>query len=299
MNLFQKNNGKLIPIKEKSFKLEKDLQTLIEDNLQELFNLKLIKSEFVIGEFRFDTLAYDESSNSFVIIEYKRDRNSSVIDQGLTYLHTMLTYKVECICEINERLNKSIKRDDIDWSQSRVIFIAASFTEFQKQVTNFKDIPIQLIEVNLFENNQIVINQIQGQKKENIKMLSSQNSTYRDVLNEVKVYTEEQHLSVANEKIKEVYNDFKNAILNLDDGIEIQAKKVYISFKKKTNICDIEIQKSCLKLYLNAKWGKLEDCKKIFQNVSDVGHWGNGDYRISLSDTKDLEYIMSVLKQLL
>ncbi len=299
MKLYKKEKNKIVAIEETSFKLEKELQNLIESNLQEFCNLILVKSEFVIGDFRFDTLAYDESSNSFVIIEYKRDKNTSVIDQGLTYLHTMLKYKAECICEINERLNKSYKRDDIDWSQSRIIFIAKSFTEFQKQATNFKDLPIELLEVKPYTNGLIAINSLQNQKKESAKFLTNKNNTYRDVMNEVKIYTEEQHLLKVPDIIKELYSDFKNAILNLDDEIEIQAKKVYVSFKKKTNICDIELHKTCLKIYINAKWGTLDDSKKLFQNVSKIGHWGNGDYRANVETTKDLEYIMSVLKQLL
>ena len=42
---------------------------------------ELIKSEFALNNLRIDTLAYDNENSSFVIIEYKRDRNFSVIDQ--------------------------------------------------------------------------------------------------------------------------------------------------------------------------------------------------------------------------
>ena len=70
---------KLEVIKEKPFKLEKEIQSLTEDNLQSIFNLKFVKSEFAINKFRIDTLAFDTESKSFVIIEYKRDKNFSVI----------------------------------------------------------------------------------------------------------------------------------------------------------------------------------------------------------------------------
>jgi predicted transport protein len=32
---------------------------------------------------------------------------------------------------------------------------------------------------------------------------------------------------------------------------------------------------------------------------SDIGHWGNGDYKIHVSDDVNLEYIMSLIKQVL
>lgn len=57
-----------------------------------------------------------------MIIEYKRERNDGVVDQGLSYLNLMLEYKGDFIVEYNESCNKSLKRTDIDWSQSKVLF---------------------------------------------------------------------------------------------------------------------------------------------------------------------------------
>lgn len=44
-----------------------------------------MQSEFIIKNSRIDTLAFDEESKAFVIIEYKRERNEGVVDQGLIY----------------------------------------------------------------------------------------------------------------------------------------------------------------------------------------------------------------------
>ena len=96
-----------------------------------------------------------------------------------------------------------------------------------------------------------------------------------------------------------MYQEVKNAILNLDDNIEIQPKKLYIAFKKGTNISDIEIQNKQLKIYLNAKLGTIDDPKHIFHDISTKGHWGNGQYQTIITTDKDIEYIMSVIKQLL
>lgn len=300
MVLYHKNKGSFAEVKEKPFKLEKDLQQLFEENLSSIMNLTLVKSEFVIKDRRLDTLAFDEQSKSFVIIEYKRDRNTSVIDQGFTYLNLMLNNKAEFVLEINERLGRKFKRDEIDWTQTKIIFVSSSFTENQKQATNFKDIGIELWEAKQYENDYYIVNPIKKTNNvESIKTLTEKSPTFEKITKEIKIYTEEQHLSSSSENIKELYNHFKDAILNLDPSLEVQPRKLYIGFKKKTNICDIEIQKNALKIYLNAKWGKLDDPKHLFQDISKVGHWGNGEYRVTVSDDKNIEYIMSVLKQLL
>ena len=81
MAIFTLNQGKLTQINEISFVLEKDIQKIVEDNIQSLFSLELVASEFSLNGLRVDTLGFDKESRSFVFIEYKKDRNFTVIDQ--------------------------------------------------------------------------------------------------------------------------------------------------------------------------------------------------------------------------
>ncbi len=92
-----------------------------------------MKSEFELHGLRVDTLAFDNESKAFVIIEDKKDRNFSVVDQGMAYLNLMLNNKADFILEYNERSHSShsLKREEIDWSQSRIIFISPEFTKYQ------------------------------------------------------------------------------------------------------------------------------------------------------------------------
>ena len=74
MSLYNINNSKLEPIRKVEFKYERDLQKLTEDNLEELFGLKFVATEFQLDNLRIDTLAFNEQTKSFVIIEYKRGK---------------------------------------------------------------------------------------------------------------------------------------------------------------------------------------------------------------------------------
>ena len=67
-------NENLIPINEKNFLLEKDIQNLVERNIAIIFGLKFIASEYTLNNLRTDSLGFDTETNSFVIIEYKKDR---------------------------------------------------------------------------------------------------------------------------------------------------------------------------------------------------------------------------------
>jgi len=163
---------------------------LFEANVETILNLKLIKSEFTIKSNRIDTLAFDEESKAFVIIEYKRSQNYSVVDQGISYLNLMLEYKADFIIEYNETQKGNLKRSDVDWSQTKVIFVSPSFTDFQKTASNFKDLAIELWEIKQFENDVVVINPIKKSKSApSIKQINqSENSEINKVVKETKVY---------------------------------------------------------------------------------------------------------------
>lgn len=300
MKLYNKNKNQISQLKEIPFKLEREIQNLFESQLTELLGLQLVKSEFSIKNRRIDTLAFDNQSNAFVIIEYKRSKSNSVVDQGFTYLNLMLENKADFIIEYNESCNGKMQRKDVDWSQTRVIFVSTSFTENQKLATNFKDIAIELYEVKQYEGSIIAINPIKkSSSATSIQPLTEKDEAFSKVTREIKVYTEDDHLINISDEITELYETFKEAILHLADNIEVVPRKQQIGFRLNGVVCDIHIQKKGLKLWINMKKGTLDDPKKITRDVSTTGHWGNGDYELMITNTNNLEYIMSLVKQTL
>lgn len=298
MRLYQINKGKLSKIKEESFRLENDLQKLVEKNIETLMGLRLIKSEFYLRGKRFDTLAFDPKNKSFVIIEYKRDKNSNMVDQGYEYLNILEGNKEAGVLALNNRFKKHLNVPNINWGEDKIIFISSAFTISQRKSLN-DDLRIELLEARKYGKNLISFKKIQKVEDLNINLEKSL-SSFKKVNKKTKNYTEEDLLSKTSEEIKELYAQFRSAIINLDKQIEISPQQLYIAFKKdSSNICDIEIYKKKLTIFVNAKKGQLDDSKKLFENIAGKGHHGNGDYRINISNTKDLEYIMSVIKQLL
>jgi RecB family endonuclease NucS len=83
VRIFLTKGSKLVENAEEQFLIEKEIQTITEQNLEEIFKLELVASEMELPGFRIDTLAFDKESSAFIIIEYKKDRHFSVIDQGV------------------------------------------------------------------------------------------------------------------------------------------------------------------------------------------------------------------------
>lgn len=282
-------------LKQKDFKNEKELQNFLENNIETILGYKFIDTEFVVGDFRIDSLAFDEESKSFRIIEYKNVKNHSLVDQGYTYLKLMLERKADFVLQYNIKTNSSLTTQDIDWSQSRIIFVSPIYTAYQLNATDFKNIPVDLVKVTRYEDDIIEIDFIK--KTSNIKVQDIQmESIQNDVNKEIIVYTEEDHLSKVSDNIKRVYEELKTRILELDD-IDVEAKKLYIAFKGIRNIADIELHKNKLKIYINMKRGSLNDPLKLTKDISGIGHWGNGDYCIIIDKKDDIDNVIPLIKQ--
>ena len=301
MSLYQHVNGKLTAVKEKPFKLEKDIQTLVENDLKQLMDLDFVQTELTVQDVRFDTLAYDATTNSFVIIEYKKDSSTSIFDQGVSYLNQMLKNQAECVLAYNNAMKTNFSKTDVDWSQSRIIFICREFSEKQKMATDFKDLSIELWEVRRYANDTLMFSPI-GKSKHAVSItpLMKSSNNVKEVISKTIPYSEDTLFKGVPEEIHELYEKFRDGIMALDTDIVIKFTKLYAAFKKNgSNICDIEPFKGSLCIFINLEKGKLKDGLGLAADVSHTGHHGNGDYRIQVKDADQYEYILSLIKQAL
>ena len=296
MPLFKNTNSCLTIIKEKSIDLERDIQQLAETNLDKVFNLEFVSSEFSLHNFRIDTLAFDKETNSFIIIEFKRDRSFSVIDQGYAYLALMLNNKSDFILEYNEKTNKNLKRDDIDWSQSRVMFVANSFTSYQMNAINFKDLPIELWEVKVYDNDVILFNQMLPQDSTASIKTITKNKSIDSVSGEVKVYSLEDHLNVES-NMKELFYALREKILALSDSIEERPKKHYIAYRVRNTFAYVHVQQSKIKIHMTISKDKIKDPKCIVRDVAGIGHLGGGQLEVVLDSMENLNYVFDLVEQ--
>lgn len=301
MNLYKLSESILTEVALVPFKLEKEIQTLFENNLELLTGLILVKSEFIIKNKRIDTLAFNPETKAFVIIEYKLKRDTSVVDQGFTYLNLMLDYKSEFILEYNENLVRNLKRDEVNWAMTRVMFVSTFFTENQKQATSFQDMAIELWEIKKFSSGTFIVDTIKRSAfAPSLKPIAENYSELEKIVTEIKIFTEIDMLQRGSDLTNELYQHFKDSLFILYPEFEFHPKQEYLAFKSgKRNIADISIQKKVLKIWINLKKGMLDDPKGITKDVSATGKAGNGDYQIEVTDDSNLEYIMSLVRQAL
>ena len=312
MQLFKSEDGELLPIERDAFKLEKDIQSLVETNMDTIFGLEFVSSEFSIAEFRLDSLAYDEQNNSFVIVEYKKGSSYSVVDQGYSYLSTMLNNKADFILEYNEKTGKTLRRDDIDWSASRVIFVWPSFNSYQKNSVNFRDVPFELWEIRKFEGGVVALEQHTSSSKESIESVStgSSGSVIKKVSGEVKVSSEDQLITSRNSELQSVWSAFREQLLSLSGtsthttrnylAIKFDGNAlIYVRFRKNEISCELLRGNTYPDGSRRGRFFEIDDPK----NVTKVRTWNwksgvtGSVYNFSLSKIEEVDYRMFLVKQ--
>lgn len=305
-------------VQEDEFRLEREIQDITEKNLERVFDLEFVKTEFTIQNFRLDTLAFDRKTNSFVIIEYKRNKSFSVVDQGYAYLSLMLNNKSDFILEYNENSDKNIIRKNIDWGKSRVVFISQEFTPYQKEAINFKDLPIELWEAKKYSNETISYSRIRNNgydesintiskntniKDKNIKAKDLRVSPSKQAtpLRVEKVDSsvldfEDYHCNRVNDDIWDLYLNYKSLLLMLGNVV-VTPSKTYISFvANNQKFADFVFYKGSFNIYINVKAGKLDDALGLTTDVSNIGHNGTGDYMVKIDSNKNIDSIVHLIK---
>ena len=303
MPLFHINNKQMVLAKPINFKLEKEIQTLIENNLQIVFNCKFVATEFSTGNEhagRIDTLALSEDNNP-VIIEYKKVESSELVNQSLYYLSWIKDHKGDFQIAVNKAIGKEV---EVDWSDVRVICIAPGYKKYDLHAVQMMGANIELWQYRLYDTNSIYLEEVFRrstalstttaieQGKNPIMVEAGKKAAQTRLTGS---YNFEQHLNCGDENIKNILLDLRDFILSIDESIEESPKKFYIAYKVSQNFVCVEVKKNKLTLFLkiNPKEIKLPNNGR---DVSDIGHYGTGDFELNISNKDDFEESKEYIK---
>lgn len=298
--IYKEKEGQLKELKNVNFALERDLQRFVERNMTAIMGYKFIETEVTTDNYRFDSIAFDEENNAFVIVEYKRGRNESLVDQGYAYLKTVIDRKAELVLLYNEKFDVNRKVKDFDWSQTRVVFVSPKFTQYQIDATSFGDMPFELFEIKKYESDLYEIERINQRKNacKKIQINTIETDTIKQVSKEIKAYDEEYHLKNATEKAKELYFELKDRIADNDFDLTPVYRKNYIAFKKNNtkNVIDIWLKKDWIEVVFALKQGELIDTENLTYDISNR-LWSSEQYALRLDKNVDMRYVMELIRQ--
>lgn len=288
-------------VKEKKV-LEKDVQNLIGENLQNLLQLVFVEFEFSVEKKRIDILAFDEEKNAPVIIELKRENAEGLFDQGMEYFNLLSDRKSDFLLKLHEKLKIPADIKKVNWENSRVIFIGKNFTQRQKRAIDFQGLPIEIWEYEWYENNYFYLEQITLKKTAKLEIDIQRNEADISAIQKVKTefteYDRERHENYCPEYLWEIFERIESELLSWDNVSE-KFNKHHISFKRnESSFCYFNFGKKEITItFGNKKRKNIQSSIISIIDVSSIGKLGTGDYRIKISDDENILEIFSLLRQ--
>lgn len=262
--------------------LERELQTLIENNMETFFGVTFLKTEYVTSNGgRIDSIGIDEN-NCPVIFEYKRSSNENVINQGLFYLDWLLDHKADFEILVMKILGKKYF-EKIDWSMPRLICVAGNFTKYDEYAVKQINRNIDLVRYKKFDDTLLMFDLINSnviKSIENKETVTCKNSNERSF---------SKNLENAPLEIKNLYYSARDYILALGDDIIENELKMYTAFKKIKNIICAEASQKAVVLYMRLNPENIQLEKGFTRDMRTIGHYGTGDLEVTIKNKNDLE----------
>ena len=284
MPLYELTGETLTTIPIEDFKLEKDLQKLIESNLQETFGCRFIASEFSTGAVhagRIDTLALSENNNP-VIIEYKKIRDGELLNQGLYYLSWLKDHHGD----FEVAVQKALPGEVVDWSFIRVICIAPGYTKFALHAAQQSASELEIWKYKKFSSGHLeleLLNKPVTQTK-----VTPLAAAAIEPQSETIEYTIDAHLKSASKEVLDLVNEIREYLVNLDDAIAEIPKKMYIAYKLSKNLACIEVQRNACLVFVTLNNPKSFESNFV-RDVTNIGHYGSGNVQIRVTNRDQLE----------
>ena len=277
MNLFQIKQAKLSLLKRVTPKLEREVQRLLEANLETVFGIRFLASEYCTGQKhagRIDTLGIDEN-NTPVIIEYKLSSSVNVLTQSLFYLDWLLDHKGDFEMLVRKRLGAEVP---VDWTEPRVLCVAEAFAPYDLSAVSHLGRSVQLAEFKLFESGLLLMNVLGDARPGRTQGRAASASAASPSI--------EGHLSRAQGPMREVAEELRQYLLALGDDVSEGPTREYIAFRTTRNLCCLEIHREHILLHLTLDPRLGEGCA-ICTDVTNIGHFGTGNLRVRLSTPAD------------
>jgi predicted transport protein len=301
--IFEISANKLLPVEQKNFSLEKELQNLIEGNLEVVFNCRLVATEFSTGAQhagRIDSLALSEEDNP-VIIEYKKVESSELINQSLFYLHWIQDHKGDFEIAVQKALGNGIQ---VDWSDVRVICIAPNYKKYDLHAVQVMGANIELWKYRLFTNNSLYLEEVFHNTKSatTVTAVTDKNPVMVEagkkaaLVRTTATYTFDEHLDGKSKQIQQLIHAIREFVTGLDSSIEEVPKKFYVAYKASQNIVCLEAKSKNIKLFVKLKPTDVSDPPDSFRDVSNIGHYGTGDVEFTISTAEEFEEVKKYIE---
>ena len=187
-----------------------------------------------------------------------------------------------------------------------MICIAPGYKKFDLHAVQMMGANIELWQYRLFENGSFYLDEIFRRST----ALTGDVSALADGKNPVMVaagkkaamtratgsYTFDAHINGADGSVKDVVLDLRDYIMSLDEAVEESPKKFYVAYKVSQNFVCLEVKKNKVILYLKLDATEVKTMPTNARDVRDIGHYGTGDFELSIRTPEEAESAHEYIK---
>ncbi len=295
MPLFSNQNDALDIVSPLHFATEKELQSLVERNLDSVFSCRFVATEFRTGTThggRIDTLALTEDGNP-CIIEYKIVESSDLINQSLFYLSWLYDHRGDYQVATEAALENDI---EIDWSDIRVICLAPGYKKYDLHAVQQMGANIELWKYRLFGNKTLLLEEIYRRPSSSSNG-NIQKKPKHPKPREAAAYSWDYHLARGTKTTTRFGEQIRDFCLSLSEAVEESPKKFYVAYKVTKNFCCLEFQKKRVILYLRLDPSSAKAIPGVTRDVKSIGHYGTGDLEITIATPEHFEIAKPLIEQ--
>ena len=188
---------------------------------------------------------------------------------------------------------------EVDWSDIRVICIAPNYKKYDLFAVQVMGANIELWSYNLYESKFLYLERV-------LQTAVSTDSVGNNDLNgknpvmvtagkkaaltrATGVYSFDEHLEGKNEDVKDLALAIQDFITGIDFLIQEVPKKNYIAYKSSQNFACMEVQNQRVLLFLKLNPKEVVDPPKNSRDMTGKGHYGTGDFELSIKTMDDFE----------
>ena len=298
LKLFSTKQKNIVELASFEAKLEKTLQKLFEDNLEELLGVRFIQSEYRTSNGgRIDTIGIDEN-NCPVIIEYKKSSNENIINQGLFYLDWLLDHKADFEVIVHKSDHK-VHLDEVEWSAPRLICVASDFSKYDQYAVNQINRNIDLLRYKFFDGEFLLLEQLTQVSQSNTGFAETKkNKASKTKLTKSSQRTFNIHVAQLSENLSNVLSELDDFVRSLDSKIAYKELKFYPAYSLVRNFVCVEAISTQDKLlvYLKLHEEQFLNSKIKCRDVSKIGHYGTGNVEFTIKTLEEVEQLKPYIK---
>lgn len=298
LKLFRLANGEATELMSSSIALEKSLQHVVEKNMETLFGVRFLASEYGTGAKhggRIDSLGLDENASP-VIFEHKRAVNENVINQGLFYLDWLMDHRAEFKLLVMERLGID-DANAIDWRNPRLICVASGFTRYDEHAVQQINRSIELVRYRDFAGELLALELVTSTKVEATSAADAPSPKGAGGTSVAKTVTD--YLDQAPPDLKDLYAELESFCEGLGDDVSKKVLKFYFAFRRLKNFACVEVhpQTKTLLVYLKVDPESVDLEAGFSRDVRNIGHFGTGELELRVSTHEQLQRALPLVLQ--